>query len=126
VARVYGADVRQVIEFVDDFAELGRYMDVPVGKYSTGMRGRLGFGLSMAVEFDCYLVDEITGVGDARFRARSNQLFAERRQRSGLIMVSHAIGTIKEHCDHCMVIYESDLIVFDSVDEGIDFYKKNF
>jgi capsular polysaccharide transport system ATP-binding protein len=124
VARAYGADIRAVIDYVEDFAELGRYLDAPVNTYSSGMRARLAFGLSMAVEFDCYLVDELTAVGDARFRMRCAQAFAERRQRSGLIFVSHSMPSVLEFCDHCMVIHDSELLVFESVEDGIEFHKK--
>src|ERR1700722_19750732 len=75
VARVYGADIRRVTDFVEDFAELGDYMDIPIKTYSSGMAARLAFGLSMAIEFDVYLVDEITAVGDARFADRCKTAF---------------------------------------------------
>ncbi len=94
VARVYGADIRRVVDFVEDFAELGEYFDVPVKTYSSGMMARLAFGVSMAIEFNVYLVDEITAVGDARFQKRCEEAFARRRKASGMIMVSHSMGTI--------------------------------
>jgi capsular polysaccharide transport system ATP-binding protein len=125
VARIYGADIRQVIAFVEDFAELGRSLDAPVRSYSSGMSARLAFGLSMAIDFECYLVDEIIAVGDGRFRARSAQAFAERRRRSGMILASHSAPTIREYCDHCMVIHDSEIYVFEDVDEAIEFHKGN-
>jgi capsular polysaccharide transport system ATP-binding protein len=125
VARVYGADIRQVIDFVEDFAELGPFLDAPVRTYSSGMSARLAFGLSMAIDFDLYLVDEIIAVGDGRFRTRCAQAFAERRQRSGMILASHSPSTIKEYCDHCVVIHESELYVFEDVNEAIEFHKNN-
>src|ERR1700685_4326763 len=75
VARAYGADCRKTLDFVEDFSELGDYLDVPVKTYSSGMMARLAFGVSMAIEFDCYLIDEITAVGDVRFQARCKQAF---------------------------------------------------
>ena len=125
VARIYGADVRRTIEFVEDFAELGRYLDVPVRTYSSGMRSRLGFGMSFAIDFECYLVDEAMSAGDARFKARATKLFAERRQRSSLIIVSHNIPTIRQYCDQCMVVHQAKLVMFDKVDDGIEFHKKS-
>jgi capsular polysaccharide transport system ATP-binding protein len=126
VARAYGAKIREVVEFVEDFAEIGGYLDVPVQTYSTGMQSRLAFGLSIAIEFDCYLVDEITSVGDARFQMRCKQAFESLRKHSGLIMASHNVGTIRAYCDHGMVIFNSDLLIFDKVDDAIEFYRKNF
>ena len=82
VARVYGHDVRRVAEFVEDFAELGRYMSVPISSYSSGMSQRLAFGLSMAVNFECYLIDEVIAVGDARFQMRCQAEFDKRRTKA--------------------------------------------
>ena len=80
VARIYGQNVRKVSDFVDDFSELGDYLDAPVKTYSSGMMARLAFGLSMAIEFDCYLIDEVTAVGDARFQRRCAEAFTRRRK----------------------------------------------
>ena len=123
VCRVYGADIRSTIDFVADFSELGSFLDAPVRTYSSGMQARLAFGMSMAINFDCYLVDEVTAVGDARFQLRCVQAFNERRQRCGIILVSHGIGTIKEYCQHGIVVYNKKIIVFEDVDEAIEFYK---
>ena len=89
VARAYGADLRGVSDFVEDFSELGDYLDAAVETYSTGMVTRLAFALSMAIEFDCYLVDETLAVGDARFQRRCEEAFAQRRKSADVIMVSH-------------------------------------
>jgi capsular polysaccharide transport system ATP-binding protein len=125
VSRIYGANTRRVIDFVDYFSELGNYLDMPVGTYSSGMAARLAFGLSMAIDFDCYLVDEITAVGDARFGLRCRQAFEEKRGRSSMIMVSHDIGTIKAYCDRGLVLYRSKLVAFGHIDDAIEFYRKN-
>lgn len=124
VARIYGADVRRVTDFVADFAEIGSYIDAPVRTYSSGMQARLAFGLSMAIEFDCYLVDEITAVGDARFQLRCARAFAERRKTSGMIMISHDMGTIKTYCDVGMILVDGEMQVFDQVDDAIETYRK--
>ena len=124
VARVYGADIHRVVDFVEDFAEIGDYMDVPVKTYSSGMTARLAFGLSMAIEFDVYLIDEITAVGDARFQVRCQQAFAARRKNSGLIVVSHSMATIKDYCDCGGVLVEGQLIMFDTADKAIEMYNR--
>jgi capsular polysaccharide transport system ATP-binding protein len=124
VARVYGADIRKTIAFVEDFSELGEYLDVPVKTYSSGMMARLAFALSMAIEFDVYLIDEITAVGDARFQARCQEAFAQRRKNAGLIMVSHSMQTIKDYCDRGGVLVEGQLIMFDTADKAIEMYNR--
>ena len=125
VSRVYGANLWRVIDFVEYFSELGNYLDMPVSTYSSGMQARLAFGLSMAIDFDCYLVDEITAVGDARFGLRCRQAFEEKRGRSSMIMVSHDIGTIKSYCDRGLVLYRGKLVAFGHIDDAIEFYRKN-
>jgi capsular polysaccharide transport system ATP-binding protein len=124
VARIYGADVRKTIDFVEDFSEIGDYIDVPVKTYSSGMMARLSFGLSMAIDFECYLVDEITSVGDARFQARCQETFAERRKRSNVIMVSHSMQTIKDYCDRGGVIVDGQIMMFRNVDLAIEAYNR--
>ena len=124
VARAYGQDLDTVLDFVEDFAELGDYLDAPYKTYSSGMMARLAFGLSMAIEFDCYLVDEITAVGDARFQARCKEAFDARRSRADLIVVSHSMQTIKDYCDHGAVLVDGQLIMFDAVDRAIEAYNR--
>jgi capsular polysaccharide transport system ATP-binding protein len=124
VARIYGADVRGVIEFVEYFSDLGQYLDLPVKTYSSGMQARLGFGLSMAIEFDCYLVDEITAVGDSRFQLRCAEAIADRKARSSLIMVSHDVGTIKKYCERGLVLHRGQFLHFSNVDDAVNFYRK--
>jgi capsular polysaccharide transport system ATP-binding protein len=124
VARVYGGDVRKVVHFVEDFSELGDYIDAPVKTYSSGMMARLAFGLSMAIEFDCYLIDEVIAVGDARFQARCKAAFDHRREHADLIVVSHSMHTIKDYCDRGAVLVDGQLIMFDSVDKAIETYNR--
>jgi len=123
-ARIYGQDIRRVLNFVEDFSELGDYLDAPVRTYSSGMMARLAFGLSMAIEFQCYLIDEITGVGDARFQARCEEVFAERRKRSDLIVISHSMGTVKSYCSRGAVLVDGRLATFGDVDDAIDLYNR--
>ncbi|CAN7647562.1 ABC transporter ATP-binding protein [Ensifer adhaerens] len=122
VARAYGEDVRRVSRFVEEFAELGDYIRAPVRTYSSGMMARLAFGLSMAIEFDCYLIDEITAVGDARFQERCRVAFENRRKNADLIMISHGMDTIKSYCDKGIVLVDGRLIVFDQVEHAIEAY----
>lgn len=122
VARVYGEDVRRVGNFVEDFAELGDYINAPVYTYSSGMMARLAFGLSMAIEFDCYLVDEITAVGDARFQERCRAAFESRRKNSDVIMISHSMETISAYCDKGLVLVDGQLLEFDNVEGAVETY----
>lgn len=122
VARAYGEDERRVARFVEEFAELGDYINVAVRTYSSGMMARLAFGLSMAIAFDCYLVDEITSVGDARFQKRCRDAFEARRKGADIIMVSHDMGTIQSYCDRGMVLVDGQLLVFPDVGDAIETY----
>ncbi|MBX3127611.1 MAG: ABC transporter ATP-binding protein [Polyangiaceae bacterium] len=123
VARAYGVEVDEAVEFAFQFAELGDYFYMPVRTYSSGMRARLAFALSMAVDFDVYLVDEVTAVGDAQFQKKCRAAFDERRDRSSVIIVSHSLATIKSYCDRCAVLQGGKLHHFDSVDEAASLYE---
>jgi capsular polysaccharide transport system ATP-binding protein len=125
LCQVYGVSARSVTEFVADFAELGDYLNAPVRTYSSGMQARLAFGVSMAIDFDCYLVDEITSVGDARFQQRCANAFAERRKRSGMIMVSHDIATVRSYCTAGFVLSDAKLLYFADIDDAVEFHKRN-
>ena len=124
VARIYGHDPRKTLDFVEDFAEIGDFVDAPVRTYSSGMMARLAFGMSMAVEFDCYLIDEILAVGDMRFQAKCRAAFEKRRENADLIVVSHSMATIREYCTRGMVLVDGRLIMFDSVNEACETYNR--
>jgi capsular polysaccharide transport system ATP-binding protein len=124
VSRIYGADIKDTEEYVQEFSELGQYYDMQIRTYSSGMRSRLGFAISMAMEFDCYLVDEVTAVGDQRFRAKYQQEFINRKERSSVIMVSHQPNTIKDFCDMTAVLFDSKITLFESVEEGMQAYRE--
>jgi capsular polysaccharide transport system ATP-binding protein len=124
VARAYGEDVRRVVRFVEDFSEIGDYMDAQVRTYSSGMQARIAFGLSMAVEFECYLVDEITAVGDGRFQTRCREAFDQRRKNADLIVISHAMSTIKDYCNRGAVLVDGQLLYFDDIDRAIEVYNR--
>ncbi|QXT39848.1 ABC transporter ATP-binding protein [Gymnodinialimonas ceratoperidinii] len=123
IARVYGVDTRELTDFVRGFAELGAHFNMPVRTYSSGMRSRLTFGLSMGIEFDTYLVDEVTAAGDAGFREKSKAMFAARMERSGAIMVNHNLGELREYCDAALVLERGRMRYFDDLDEAIALHK---
>lgn len=122
IARVYGKDVKQTIEIVEGFAELGTYFDEPVKSYSSGMNSRLGFGLSMAVDFDCFLVDEVISVGDMRFNRRCEDEL-RRRENKALVLVSHHVDLILNNCNQAAYLYEGQLHFGESVEETCRTYE---
>ncbi|MEO0635844.1 MAG: ABC transporter ATP-binding protein [Pseudomonadota bacterium] len=122
VARAYGEDWRRVFNFVADFAEIGDYMNSPLSEYSSGMLSRFAFGLSMAIEFECYLVDEITSVGDQRFQQRCREAFTQRRAVADIIMISHDMGTIEQYCDRGALLVDGKLMHFDTVEGAVSAY----
>ena len=119
VARIYGVDTDELIDYVADFAELGQHYHQPFGSYSSGMRSRLAMGTSMGIHFDTYLVDEVTSVGDANFRAKSQRVFAERMARSSAIVVSHSMPMIRNMCTMGAVLHNASLTIFDNIDQAI-------
>ena len=122
VCRVYGVDYKPLIPFVEDFTELGIYFREPVLHYSAGMLTRLAFALSIAIEFDCFLIDEVMVVGDARFHEKCHiELFQKRKDRA-FILVTHDANVIKSYCERASVLHEGKLYPFDTVDEAYDFY----
>ena len=120
IARLYGKDEDALLEKVEEFAELGSYLYKPVNTYSSGMSARLAFGVSLTVEFECYLIDEVTGAGDARFQKRSEAALMERRDRASLIMVSHNPASLQQYCTRGAVLYGGALTFFDSVSEACE------
>jgi len=124
ICRVYGADYDRALPFVESFSELGKYFREPFKTYSSGMRARLAFAVSMAVEFDCFLIDEIIAVGDARFTQKCHdELFLKRGDRA-IIMVSHQPATIKSMCDTAVLLVGGRLLSFDSMDCAFAFYDR--
>ena len=124
VARIYGVDTQSLVEFVEDFAELGPHFNAPLRTYSSGMRSRLGFGVSMGIRFDTYLVDEATSTGDAAFRAKSKAVFRARMAESGSVMVNHNLNELREYCDAGLVLEHGQLTYFDNVDDAIAFHEE--
>lgn len=119
IARVYGVDTDELVAFVEDFAELGKHFNMPVRSYSAGMKSRLTFGASFGIQFDTYLVDEVTAVGDAAFRQKSQALFKERMQTSSAILVSHEMAQVRSFCDSGILLEDGHLTYFEDVEEAI-------
>jgi len=122
ICRVYGVSTEDKIGYVEEFSELGKYLREPVKTYSAGMRARLAFAISMVIEFDCFLIDEIVAVGDSRFHEKCRiELFEKRKDRS-MIIVSHDPGYIQSHCDRAAVLVNGKLTSFGKVSDAFDFY----
>jgi capsular polysaccharide transport system ATP-binding protein len=125
VARIYGVDTDALVAYVQNFAELGDFFDMPVRAYSSGMKARLTFGMSMGIHFDWYLVDEITAVGDSAFRKKSLSVFKHRLQDAGMLMVSHSVNTIRNYCTSGLVLEKGRAVYFDDVDAAIAAHEAN-
>ncbi len=123
ICRIYGIPPEDKIDYVQDFAELGRYFKEPVRTYSAGMQARLAFAISMVVEFDCFLIDEVISVGDARFHAKCQTELFEKRKDRALILVSHIPEQILSHCDRAAVLHQGQLHCFDDVRHAYEFYE---
>lgn len=122
VSRIYGANISQVTEYVEDFAELGSYMDMPVKTYSSGMKSKLAFGLSMAIGFDFYLIDEAYSVGDATFKKKAENALRERTSQSTLIFVSHSMSAVRQNCVCGAVLNDGKLTYYQDVNDAIKGY----
>ena len=122
LARLYDRDYYDMLQRVDDFAELGKALRNPVKHYSSGMRARLAFGLSLAIEFDCYLIDELVAVGDARFQRKCQEALFEHRAHRAFLMASHDTHLIASYCDRALIIEGGQAKVFDDIDEAVEVY----
>lgn len=122
VARIYDRPISEVRDFVADFSELGAHLAEPVKTYSSGMRARLAFGLSLAIDFDCYLIDEVIFVGDQRFHRRCRYEIFERRPDRALLLVSHDAAILREYCNGAIVMHRGRGKTFFDVDLAIDIY----
>jgi len=122
ISRVYGVPFDDAVAFVDDFAELGRLLYLPVKTYSSGMRARLAFALTLAVDFECFLIDEVIAVGDARFHQKCYDALFVQRKRCAMILVSHDVNIIRQYCNKALVLIAGHGAVFDDIDLAIDIY----
>lgn len=125
VARVYGVDTDEMNDFVQDFAELGQHFYLPFRTYSSGMRARLAFGVSMAVPFDTYLVDEVSAVGDAAFKAKSKRVFNARMAHAGAIVVSHSTRMLRATCQAGAVLEGGKLSYYHDIEDAIEVHTAN-
>ena len=125
IARVYGVDTEELEAYVEYFAELGPHFYAPVRSYSSGMRSRLAFGISIGIPFDTYLVDEVTSVGDAAFKRKSRFAFMDRMKTSGAVFVSHSTRQLKKFCDAGAVLENGQLHYFDDVNDAIAMHHAN-
>lgn len=123
VCRVYNVDYKKAMEIVDSFAELGKYLYEPVKVYSSGMRARLAFAISLAVDFDCYLIDEVISVGDASFHQKCQVELFEKRAHKAMIIVSHELHNIREYCDRTAILDKGKLFLFDDIEESLSIYQ---
>nr|WP_269807264.1 MULTISPECIES: ABC transporter ATP-binding protein [Pseudomonas putida group] len=125
VCRVYGATgeaMREKVRYVQDFAEIGDWIDEPIKTYSSGMRSRLAFGLSMAFDFDYYLIDEVMSVGDSQFKSKCSEVFKNRLKNSNIVLVTHSMSEVKNLCDIVLLVRDGNIHVYDDVAEGIKAY----
>lgn len=122
IARLYDVPVREAIEFVDDFAELGRKLLLPVKTYSTGMRLRLAFALTLVIDFECFLIDEVIAVGDARFQRKCHDALFDKRRHCAMILISHDLETVRSYCDKALVLKNGRGVVVDDIETAIAIY----
>jgi capsular polysaccharide transport system ATP-binding protein len=122
IARIYGAEYRDIRDFVEDFTELGQQLRMPVKTYSSGMKARLAFALSLAIEFDCYMIDEVILVGDQNFQRKCHEELFEKRADRALILASHSPDIIRDYCDSAMVLKGGLGDLYSDVNAALDIY----
>ena len=123
VCRIYNKDYHEAMMMVESFAELGKYLYEPVKVYSSGMKARLAFAISMAVDFDCYLIDEVISVGDASFKQKCQIELFEKRAHKSMILVSHELNIVKQYCDKAAILKAGEVTVYENMDEAFEVYK---
>lgn len=123
IARIYGVDTEALVRFAEDFAEIGDHFHLPFRTFSSGMRSRLAFGISMGIKFDTYLVDEVTAVGDAAFKAKSEAMFRARMEQSGGVVVSHSMGQLRKLCSAGMVLEAGHLDYYEDIRQAVEHYE---
>lgn len=125
LARVYGVDTEEFLDFVLDFSELGKHFFVPVRTYSSGMRSRLGFACSMGIKFDTYLIDEVTAVGDAAFKHKCEAMLLDRLKDSGALFVSHSMNDVRKICYSGAVLEGGKLSFYTHLEKAIKLHESN-
>ena len=124
IARIYQRHYSEIRDFVEDFTELGSQLKMPVKTYSSGMRARLAFALSLAIEFDCYLIDEIILVGDQNFHQKCHHELFEKRTDRTMILASHSMEIVREVCGRAVVIHQGQANIHTNMDEALDIYSR--
>lgn len=127
VCRIYCSSRKEIqskLEFIKDFSDIGDFFELPVRTYSSGMRSKLTFAMSMAFNFDIYLIDELTAVGDAQFRKKSQEALRAKRNEAYYIMVSHNVNDLIKDCDQMIVLHKGEVTLFEDVKRGLEYYKK--
>jgi capsular polysaccharide transport system ATP-binding protein len=122
ICRLYDKPFRETQAMVEDFAQLGQWLAEPMSTFSTGMRARLNFALSLAVDFDCYLIDEIIAVGDQRFQRRCHEELFEKRADRSLILASHLADQVRQYCSRALIVHHGRAKEFDDMDLAIEIY----
>ena len=122
IARIYNKPFDEVKAYVEDFAELGKFLSEPLRIYSTGMRARFVFALSLAIDFDCYLIDEVIAAGDQRFMRRSHQELFEKRADRSMVLASHIGEIVKTYCSRALVLHRGRGKIFADLDLAYDIY----
>ncbi|MEO6216845.1 MAG: ABC transporter ATP-binding protein [Sphingomonas sp.] len=123
IARIYDRDYGTMRQFIEDFTELGRQLRMPVKTYSSGMRARLAFALSLAIEFDCYLIDEVIMVGDKNFQEKCHFELFEKRKDRAILLASHSLSSIREFCNRAVVLESGHMTQFNDLEEGLAVYE---
>ena len=119
-----GQELKEKVAFVEEFAEIGEYFDLPTKTYSSGMKGRVAFGLSLAFDFDYYLVDEAMSVGDVHFKTKASDAFKAKVGQANILVVTHGMTQVRTMCDLVLVLHEGKATLYDDVEEGISIYQK--
>lgn len=119
LARAYGVDSDELVAFVEEFADIGKHFEMPLRTYSSGMKSRLSFGVAMGIPFDMYLIDEVTGAGDAAFRRKSKAVFKTRIAQAGAIMISHSMNDMRNFCDCGLILHDGQLQYFEDIEDAI-------
>lgn len=123
IARIYGRNYEDLRSFVEDFTELGGQLRMPVKTYSSGMRARLAFGLSLAIEFDCYLIDEVIMVGDRNFQLKCQTEIFEKRHDRALLLATHGAHYIREYCNMAVIMRNGQAEVYHDIEEALAIYE---
>mgnify|MGYP001438190426 CR=1 FL=1 len=118
-----GLEMQEKVKFVEEFAEIGDYFDLPTKTYSSGMKGRVAFGLSLAFDFDYYIVDEAMSVGDAHFKKKASDAFKAKVGQANIILVTHGMTQVRTMCDLVIILDQGKATIYEDVEEGIAVYQ---